>query len=117
MTEKLRNSARHYELAGAITCAGFLACAQWFLNRDMLVTPMYPGVLIKYLTLNLICYLLALLLIRRHWLVIEVPITGFVATAVLGAVLTAIIVDVPFMLSYWGGGQFAAAHIFELCRR
>jgi hypothetical protein len=54
----LRNRAHQYELAGAITCAGFLACVQWFLYRsDWLVIPMRPLVLVKYLVLNLICYL------------------------------------------------------------
>jgi hypothetical protein len=79
--------------------------------------PMYPGVLIKYLVLNLICYLLALFIVRKWWLVAEVPITGFIATAVLGAVLSAIIVDVPHMLSHLGGGQLSAARVAESFRR
>jgi hypothetical protein len=107
-----RNGALKYQLAGTIICAVFLAFVQWFLNRDLFLTPMYLSVFLKYLILNLICYLLALFIVRKYWLTGIVPITGFVVTVTIGAVLSAILVDVSFLLSYWGSFQFV-----ELCQK
>jgi hypothetical protein len=114
----LRNRAYHYELAGAITCASFLACVQGFLYRwDWLVTPVRPLTLIKYLCLDLICYLVALFIIRRYWLVAVVPITSFVATAIIGSMLSAIVVGLPFVLNHWGSAQLTGGRIGELCQK
>jgi hypothetical protein len=112
-----RNGAFKYQLAATMTCATFLAFVQWFMNRDLFLTPMYLSVFLKYLVLNLLCYLLALFIVRKYWLAGVVPITGFVVTAIVGAVLSAILVDTSFLLSYWGSFQLTTERAGELIQK
>jgi hypothetical protein len=61
--------------------------------------------------------LVALFIIRKYWLVAVVPITGFVATAIIGALFSAIVVGIPFVLNYWRGFQFTAERVGDLIQK
>ena len=106
MTDKyLKQNNLSLEIAGVIACAGTLAFVQWVLNKDSLERPQ-TGTFIKYITIDLICFFLALLIAKSFWAARLRRSPRCLLIALLGAVSSTLIIDLPFFygdIQNWEG--------------
>ena len=86
MSYKLPNAAGFLsQFIGALICAVCLAYLQWLANRDSTTEPETP-VLIKYLLLNVGCFLIAYFVIRLVLSSDAKRFLGYLILAVVGAI-------------------------------
>jgi hypothetical protein len=110
MSHKLPNAAGFLsQLTGALICAVCLAYLQWLANRDSITEPETP-VLIKYLLLNVACFLILFFVIRFILSSDAKRFLSYLILAVVGAVLSSVLIDIRFVLNNWGYREIAEAH-------
>jgi hypothetical protein len=97
----LKDKSQYIEFAGAIACAVFIAYMQSILNRES-DQPVETRTLIKYIFLNIGCFSFAFLGIRRFSISRSEPVLSSLLIAVIGAVSSALIIDIPFILNNSG---------------
>ena|SRR5258706_13119005 len=110
VTYRLRNAGGFVpQLIGALTCAVCLAYLQWLANRDSMTEPETP-VLIKYLLLNVGCFLFVLLVIRFILSSDAKRFLSYLILAVVAATSSSVLIDIRFALNHWGYREIADAH-------
>jgi hypothetical protein len=97
------------QLIGALTCAVCLAYLQWLANRDSMTEPETP-VLIKYLLLNVGCFLVVFFVIRLVLSSDAKRFLSYLILAVIGAISSSILIDIRFVLNNWGYREIAEVH-------
>ncbi len=110
MTDKyLKDRSRYIELAGAIACAVFIAYMQSLLNRES-DEPAETRTFIKYIFLNLGCFSFAFLIVQRFLFAHSRRVLGSLIIALIGAISSVSIIDIPFILNNWGYREIAEGH-------
>ncbi|MFN2454349.1 MAG: hypothetical protein ABR577_09025 [Pyrinomonadaceae bacterium] len=105
----MKDNSRYFELAGAIVCATFLAYVQWLLNRES-DEPAEAQIFIRYILLDLSCFLIAFLIVQRLLVTRFKRVLGSLVIALIGAISSTVTIDIPFILNNWGYREIAEGH-------
>jgi hypothetical protein len=118
MIDRYLKDSGYIELAGAIACAAFLAFLQSALNRGS-DQAAETDTLLKYILLNLGCFLCASLLVWRFLFDDSSRFSLFAdssrifssaVVALVGAISSSLIIDVPYILNNWGYIEISEGH-------
>jgi hypothetical protein len=101
------------QLIGSLGCAASLAYLQWLANRDSMTEPETPT-LIKYLLLDIGCFLFALFVIRLLFTSDANRFLSYLILAVTGSIASSLLIDIRWVLNHWGYREIAEGHAQHL---